>query len=108
MELQYERSPQGYGGQRNKFFENTYFNRIAVSMVSRNISKANVNDFVNPELKGKNSLELFDFAVQCCKEFGIKIMVDIHSPATDAMGICILYGMTVNLQQRYGFQLWSG
>ncbi|WP_407652294.1 cellulase family glycosylhydrolase [Acetivibrio straminisolvens] len=47
---------------------------------------ANVNDFVNPELEGMNSLELFDFAVQCCKEFGIKIMVDIHSPATDAMG----------------------
>ncbi|WP_172406026.1 cellulase family glycosylhydrolase [Acetivibrio mesophilus] len=47
---------------------------------------ANVNDFVNPELDGMNSLELFDFAVQSCKESGIKIMVDIHSPSTDAMG----------------------
>lgn len=47
---------------------------------------ANVNDFVNPELDGMNSLELFDFAFQCCKDVGIKIMVDIHSPQTDAMG----------------------
>ena len=47
---------------------------------------ANVNLFVNPELEGMNSLELFDFAFQCCKEAGMKIMIDIHSPQTDAMG----------------------
>lgn len=47
---------------------------------------ANVNDYVNPELEGMNSLELFETAVQYCKEVGIKIMVDVHSPHTHAMG----------------------
>lgn len=47
---------------------------------------ANVNDFVNPELEGMNSLELFETAVSNCKEVGIKIMVDVHSPHTNAMG----------------------
>lgn len=48
--------------------------------------KANVNTYTNPELVGKNSLEIFDFAVQSCKEVGMKIMIDIHSPASEAMG----------------------
>lgn len=48
--------------------------------------KSQVNDFVNPELKGKNSLELFDIALSNCKEFGIKVMVDIHSAPSAAMG----------------------
>jgi aryl-phospho-beta-D-glucosidase BglC (GH1 family) len=48
--------------------------------------KSQVNDFVNPELKGKNSLELFDIAMSNCKEYGIKVMVDIHSAPSAAMG----------------------
>ena len=45
-----------------------------------------LNDYVNPELDGLNSLELFDFALNVCKEVGIKIMVDVHSPQSQAMG----------------------
>lgn len=48
--------------------------------------KANVNAYVNPELTGKNSLEIFDAAVQDCKDVGMKIMIDVHCAITDAMG----------------------
>nr|pir cellulase (EC 3.2.1.4) / cellulose 1,4-beta-cellobiosidase (EC 3.2.1.91) - Caldocellum saccharolyticum (fragments) [Caldicellulosiruptor saccharolyticus] len=48
--------------------------------------KPNINYYVNPELEGKNSLEVFDIVVQTCKEVGLKIMLDIHSIKTDAMG----------------------
>jgi endoglucanase len=51
-----------------------------------NPPKANVNEYVNPELTGLNSLQLFDAAIEDCKEAGIKVMVDIHSAKTDAMG----------------------
>lgn len=48
--------------------------------------EANVNDFVNPELVGMNSLEIFDYAFELCQQVGMKVMVDIHSPHTHAMG----------------------
>lgn len=48
--------------------------------------KANVNSYVNPELVGLNSMELFDTAMSYCKEVGIKVMVDVHSPKSEAMG----------------------
>lgn len=47
---------------------------------------ANVNAYVNPELTGKNSLELLDAALQFCKDAGMKVMIDIHCAKTDAMG----------------------
>ncbi|WAM33191.1 endo-1,4-beta-xylanase [Caldicellulosiruptor morganii] len=48
--------------------------------------KPNINYYVNPELEGLTSLEVFDFVVKTCKEVGLKIMLDIHSAKTDAMG----------------------
>lgn len=41
------------------------------------------NFFVNPELAGMNSLEIFDCVVKKCDELGMKIMIDIHC-ATNA------------------------
>ncbi|MBN1891250.1 MAG: glycoside hydrolase family 5 protein [Clostridiales bacterium] len=47
---------------------------------------ANYNQALNSELIGMNSLEILDYAVAICSENGIKIMFDIHSAQTDAMG----------------------
>jgi endoglucanase len=47
---------------------------------------ANVNTYANPDLVGKNSLEIFDTVVLDCKNVGIKIMLDIHCAKTDASG----------------------
>jgi aryl-phospho-beta-D-glucosidase BglC (GH1 family) len=46
----------------------------------------NVNTYANPDLVGKNSLEIFDAVVQDCKNVGMKIMLDIHCAKTDPSG----------------------
>lgn len=56
--------------------------------------KPNVNTYVNPELEGLDSLQLFDEVVRICKENGIKIMLDIHSASSDG--------------QRHYYPLWYG
>ena len=37
-----------------------------------------INDYVNPDLKNKNSLEIVDKSIKVCKEKGIKVMLDMH------------------------------
>lgn len=48
--------------------------------------KANYNTSTNSDLEGKNSLEIFEYALSICKDNGLKVMLDIHSCKTDAMG----------------------
>jgi aryl-phospho-beta-D-glucosidase BglC (GH1 family) len=48
--------------------------------------QANFNQATNSYLVGMNSLEIFDYVVSQCRANGMKIMIDIHSAATDAMG----------------------
>ena len=48
--------------------------------------KANYNNAENVNLLDKNSLEIMDYVVDLCQSVGIKIMYDIHSADTDAMG----------------------
>ncbi|WP_179166657.1 cellulase family glycosylhydrolase [Streptomyces sp. CB03238] len=46
----------------------------------------NVNTHANPELAGKTSLEIFDFWLALCKQYGIKVMLDVHSAEADNSG----------------------
>lgn len=46
----------------------------------------NVNTYANPELAGKNSLQIFDFWLQLCEQYGIKVMLDVHSAEADNSG----------------------
>jgi aryl-phospho-beta-D-glucosidase BglC (GH1 family) len=48
--------------------------------------QANFNQATNSYLVGMNSLEIFDYVVSQCRANGMKIMIDIHSASTDAMG----------------------
>ena len=41
---------------------------------------------INPELTGKNSLEIFDLVLTLCRDNNIKVMIDIHSTETELMG----------------------
>ncbi|MHB8063008.1 MAG: glycoside hydrolase family 5 protein, partial [Ruminiclostridium sp.] len=44
-------------------------------------------DFYDPKIDGvKNSMEIFDIIMQYCKELGIKVMVDVHSPDANNSG----------------------
>lgn len=37
-----------------------------------------INEYINPDLKNKNSLEIFDISIATCKKKGIKVMLDMH------------------------------
>ena len=41
---------------------------------------------INPELKGLNSLQIFDKALDICESNDLKVMIDIHSAETDLAG----------------------
>ncbi len=44
-------------------------------------------DFYDPATKGpKNSMEIFDIIMGYCKELGIKVMIDVHSPDANNSG----------------------
>ncbi|WP_428818743.1 cellulase family glycosylhydrolase [Microbulbifer sp. MCCC 1A16149] len=45
-----------------------------------------INDYVNPELEGKTSLEIFDAVVAQAKKYGVKILIDVHSAKADNSG----------------------
>jgi aryl-phospho-beta-D-glucosidase BglC (GH1 family)/chitodextrinase len=46
----------------------------------------NVNTNANPELTGKNSLQIFDYWLALCEQYGIKVMLDVHSAEADNSG----------------------
>ncbi|MFC7548137.1 cellulase family glycosylhydrolase [Plantactinospora sp. GCM10030261] len=46
----------------------------------------NVNTYVNPELAGLNNLQVFDHWLGLCAEYGLKVMLDVHSAEADNSG----------------------
>ncbi|NLT56568.1 MAG: cellulase family glycosylhydrolase [Actinomycetales bacterium] len=46
----------------------------------------NVNTYANPELTGKNSLQVFDYWLELCEKYGIKVLLDLHSAEADNSG----------------------
>jgi endoglucanase len=45
-----------------------------------------INNFVNPELEGKTSLQIFDAMLASSKKYGLKILLDVHSAEADNSG----------------------
>jgi endoglucanase len=50
------------------------------------VSNPNVNVFANPELSGMNNLQIWDYWLQLCEQYGIKVMLDVHSADADNSG----------------------
>lgn len=46
----------------------------------------NVNTYANPELEGLDSLEIFEFWLDLCETYGIKVLLDVHSAEADNSG----------------------
>lgn len=65
--------------------------------------EANYNRAINPELNSMNSLEIFDYAINICAKNGMKVMFDIHSAQTDAMGHMtnLWYTDRISVEQYY-------
>ena len=45
-----------------------------------------VNTYVNPELEGKTSLEVWDHFLALSEKYGLKVMLDVHSAEADNAG----------------------
>lgn len=50
------------------------------------VAQPNVNTYANPELLGKNNLQIFEFWLELCEQYGIKVMLDVHSADADNSG----------------------
>ncbi|WP_407319360.1 cellulase family glycosylhydrolase [Isoptericola halotolerans] len=46
----------------------------------------NVNTFANPELTGMDNKEVFDYWLGLCEQYGLKVLVDVHSAEADNSG----------------------
>ena len=70
--------------------------------------EANYNHAYNAELESMNSLEIFDYALTICAANGIKVMIDIHSLPTDAMGhnLPLWYTDTMTVDDFYAALDW--
>ncbi|MDR0987157.1 MAG: cellulase family glycosylhydrolase [Ruminococcus sp.] len=62
--------------------------------------QANFNQATNSYLVGMNSLEIFDYVVSQCRANGMKIMIDIHSAATDSMGHMDADWLSANITEK--------
>lgn len=71
-------------------------------------SPPKVNESMNPELDGMNSKQLFNQAVEWCRELGIKIMIDIHSAETHAAGhvFALWYNEKYSTEDMYDALTW--
>ncbi len=67
----------------------------------------NVNTYANPELEGLTSLQIFDRFVLLSKQFGIKVMIDVHSAEADNAGhyAPLWYKGSITSEQFY--QAWE-
>ncbi len=63
-------------------------NKVSSVTASNNPPYAVTNpDFYDPAIDGtKNSMEIFDIIMKYCKELGIKVMIDVHSPDANNSG----------------------
>ncbi|MCQ2515355.1 MAG: glycoside hydrolase family 5 protein [Saccharofermentans sp.] len=62
--------------------------------------QANFNHAYNAELESMNSLEIFDYALDILRANGVKVMLDIHSLPTDAMGHMLPLWYTDNFTEQ--------
>ncbi|WP_449385226.1 cellulase family glycosylhydrolase [Cellulomonas soli] len=50
------------------------------------VTAPNVNTYANPELAGMNNLQIFDYWLSLCDEYGLKVVLDVHSAEADNAG----------------------
>lgn len=70
--------------------------------------KANFNSASNPEMNDMNSLQIFDYFLKLAEENGMKVMPDIHSAETNAMGhnVNLWFTDRISLDDYYSALEW--
>ncbi len=69
--------------------------------------RPNINEYVNPAMRGFNSLQVFDRLVTSSKEVGLKIILDVHSAKTNAMGHFHPLWFDGDITQEIYFSAWE-
>ncbi len=67
----------------------------------------NVNTYVNPELEGRNSLQVFDYWLDLCEQYGIKVLLDVHSAEADNSGHVAPMWYTGSITPEQFYQGWE-
>ncbi|WP_144123738.1 cellulase family glycosylhydrolase [Catellatospora sichuanensis] len=72
------------------------------------VAAPNVNTYANPELAGKNNLQIWDYWLQLCEQYGIKVMLDVHSAEADNSGHIhpVWWKGTITVEQFYQGWEW--
>ncbi|MDQ1286524.1 MAG: endoglucanase [Actinomycetota bacterium] len=72
------------------------------------VKTSTVNTYVNPELEGKNGLQVFDYWLELCEKYGLKVMLDVHSAEADNSGHVhpVWYKGSITAEQFYQGWEW--
>ncbi|GAA1031493.1 hypothetical protein GCM10009557_27010 [Virgisporangium ochraceum] len=72
------------------------------------VAAPNVNTYANPELAGKNNLQIFDYWLGLCEKYGLKVMLDVHSADADNSGHVypVWYKGSITAEQFYVAWEW--
>ncbi|MFE5258602.1 cellulase family glycosylhydrolase [Streptomyces coelicoflavus] len=67
-----------------------------------------VNTYANPELDGLTTLEVFDYWLDLCEQYGVKVMLDVHSAEADNSGHVypVWWKGTITTEQFYSAWEW--
>jgi len=60
--------------------------QLLLEWKSGSAGTVNVNTYVNPELKGMDSQQIFDYWLGLCEKYGLKVLLDLHSAEADNSG----------------------
>ena len=84
---QHHHDHQEHGRPRHQHRPRADLHPAAAGVEGRRRSrKPNVNTYANPELVGKNNLQIFDYWLPLCEQYGIKVILDVHSAEADNSG----------------------
>lgn len=67
----------------------------------------NVNTYANPELTGLNSLQIFEYWLELCERFGIKVLLDVHSAEADNSGHVHPVWWKGSITPEHFYQAWE-
>ena len=66
-----------------------------------------INTFANPELDGATSLEIFDAFLALSEEYGLKVMLDVHSALADNTGHLEPMWFKDNITTEIFYETWE-
>lgn len=66
-----------------------------------------VNTYANPELEGMNSKQVFDTFLSLCEQYGLKVVLDVHSAAADNSGHVYPTWWDTEVSTEQVYQAWE-